>query len=92
MTSLSEVERELIILLSEYENIVRTAAEKYDPSEIANYVYSLAKTYNKFYHESPILTAATEDEKKLRIALSNETGVIIKKAMRLLGIEVPEKM
>lgn len=89
---LAEVERELIIQLSEYENVVKAAAEKYDPSEIANYVYNLAKTYNKFYHEQPVLTAATEAEKVLRLSLSNETGVIIKKSMKLLGIEVPEKM
>ncbi len=90
--SLSEVERELIILMSEYENVVKAAAEKYDPSEIANYAYNLARTYNKFYHESPILSAPTENEKQVRVALSGETGVIIKKAMKLLGIDVPEKM
>ncbi len=90
--SLADVERELIIQLSEYENVVRAAAEKYDPSEVANYVYNIAKLYNKFYHDLPILTAATEEEKKFRIALSNETGAVIKKAMRLLGIDVPEKM
>ncbi len=89
---LSAVERELIIHLSEYENTVQAAAEKYDPSEVANYIYTLAKLYNKFYHELPILNAATENEKKFRIALSNETGIVIKKAMKLLGIEVPEKM
>jgi arginyl-tRNA synthetase len=89
--SLADVERELIIQLSEYENVVRVAAERYDPSEVANYVYNLAKTYNKFYHELPILTAP-EGERKLRIALSSETGVLIKKGMKLLGIEVPEKM
>lgn len=91
-TALADVERELIIQLSEYENTVHTASEKYDPSEVANYVYNLAKTYNKFYHDFPILNAATEEEKKLRIALSSQTGTIIKKAMRLLGIDVPEKM
>jgi arginyl-tRNA synthetase len=90
--ALDAVERELIIQLSEYENVVRVAAEKYDPSEIANYLYSLAKTYNKFYHEMPVLTAATEDLKKLRIALSDETGILLKKGMKLLGIDVPEKM
>jgi arginyl-tRNA synthetase len=91
-TVLADVERELIIQLSEYENVVRTAAEKYDPSEVANYVYNIAKLYNKFYHDLPILSAEKEEEKNLRIALSNETGVIIKKAMKLLGIDVPEKM
>jgi arginyl-tRNA synthetase len=92
MVSLEAVERELVIHLSEYENVVRIAAEKYDPSEVANYLYNLAKTYNKFYHEMPVLNAATEDLKKLRIALSNETGATLKKGMKLLGIDVPEKM
>lgn len=92
LTSIALVERELIIHLSEYENTVLAAAEKYDPSEIANYVYTLAKLYNKFYHEQPIINAATEAEKNFRIALSKQTGVVIKKAMKLLGIEVPEKM
>lgn len=91
-TNLSGVERELIIQLSEYENVLKAASDKYDPSEVANYVYQLAKTYNKFYHEMPVLTADTENEKQLRLLLSNETGNIIKKSMHLLGIDVPEKM
>ena len=90
--NLAAVERELIILLSEYENTVSAAAEKYDPSEVANYVYNLAKTYNKFYHDFPILSAVTDLEMKLRIELSKQTGIIIRKGMKLLGIEVPEKM
>jgi arginyl-tRNA synthetase len=90
--SLAEVERELIIQLSEYENTVKTAAEKYDPSEVANYVYNLAKLYNKFYHDLSILNAETETLKNFRVALSNQTGLVIKKAMKLLGIDVPERM
>ena len=90
--SLTPVERELIILMSEYENVLKSASDKYDPSEVANYAYNLARTYNKFYHESPILSAPTEDEKQVRVALSGQTGVVLKKAMNLLGIEVPEKM
>ena len=90
--NLSAVERELIILISEYENVVKSASDKYDPSEIANYAYNLARIYNKFYHESPILSAPTENEKQVRIALSSQTGVVLKKAMNLLGIDVPEKM
>jgi arginyl-tRNA synthetase len=90
--SLEQVERELIIQLSEYANVVKAASDKYDPSEVANYVYNLVKTYNKFYHDVPVLNAASEQEKLLRVAVSNETGIIIKKAMHLLGIDVPEKM
>jgi len=91
-STLADVERELIIQLSEYENIVRAAAEKYDPSEVANYIYNIAKLYNKFYHDLPILSAEKEEEKNLRVALSNQTGATIKKGMKLLGIDVPEKM
>jgi arginyl-tRNA synthetase len=90
--TLNADERELAKLLSEYENVVRTAGEKYDPSEVANYVYNVAKHYNKFYHDNPILKAETEDAKQIRLALCYQTGVTIKKAMGLLGIEVPEKM
>lgn len=89
---LADTERELISQLSQYENAVVTSAEKYDPSEIANYVYQTAKIYNKFYHDLPILTAATDTEKNFRVNLSAQTGMVIKKAMKLLGIEVPEKM
>jgi arginyl-tRNA synthetase len=85
-------ERELIIQLSEYENVVQAAADKYDPSEVANYVYNIAKLYNKFYNELPIIKADTEEEKQLRVALSHQTGIILKKGMKLLGIDVPEKM
>lgn len=89
---LHSTERELIIQLSEFENVVKTAAEKYDPSEVANYAYSIAKLYNKFFHECSILTAETEELRKFRVGLSNQTGVVINKAMKLLGIEVPERM
>lgn len=89
---LAPAERELICQLSQYENAVSTAAEKFDPSEIANYVYQTAKTYNKFYHDLPILTATTDTEKNFRVNLSAQAGVVIKRAMKLLGIEVPEKM
>jgi arginyl-tRNA synthetase len=90
--NLQPVERELIIQLSEYENVVKAAADKYDPSEVANYVYNVAKLYNKFYHELPILKAEKDEDKYLRIALSAQTGLILKKGMKLLGIDVPEKM
>ncbi|HLP50760.1 MAG TPA: arginine--tRNA ligase [Chitinophagales bacterium] len=92
LATLAPVERELVIHISEYENTIRSAADKYDPSEVASYVYTLAKLYNKFYHELPILNAATDAEKNFRIGLSKQTGILLKKAMKLLGIDVPEKM
>jgi arginyl-tRNA synthetase len=91
-TALAQEERELIIQLCEYEKVIQSAIDKYDPSEVANYVYQIARLYNKFYHELPILTAPSEAEKQLRIAISAVTGSVIKKGMHLLGIAVPEKM
>lgn len=92
LPQLVQEERELLIQLCEYEKVILSAIEKYDPSEVANYVYNLAKLYNKFYHEQPILTATDEAVKTMRVTLSAATGSIIHKAMHLLGIEVPEKM
>lgn len=85
-------ERELLIQLTEFENNLRSAAEKYDPSEMANYVYNIAKLYNKFYHECPILTAEDETTRNFRLQLTQQSGTVIKKSMHLLGIDVPERM
>jgi arginyl-tRNA synthetase len=91
-TPLHSTERELILLLYEYPNVLVSSASAYDPAELANYVYNLAKLYNKFYNEVPILTAPTPEEKNLRILLSKVTGDTIRKGMKLLGIEVPDRM
>jgi arginyl-tRNA synthetase len=91
-TPLHASERELIMQLYEYSNILKSSAEKYDPSELANYLYFLSKLYSKFYNELKVLAADTEAEKNLRILLSKVTGDTIKKGMKLLGIEVPDKM
>lgn len=89
---LHSAERELIVHLDLYPSTLKTAAENYDPAIIANYAYDLAKLYNKLYNELPILTATLGQEKLLRVILSKATGDTIRKAMNLLGIEVPEKM
>ncbi|NEU07254.1 arginine--tRNA ligase [Flavihumibacter sp. R14] len=89
--SLTPLERELIVIQSKYPEILKAAAEDYSPALIANYVFELAKLYNKFYHEEPILKAE-EDVKQFRLKLSAATAAIIKKGMGLLGIEVPDRM
>jgi arginyl-tRNA synthetase len=92
LSEIHAIERELIIQLNEYPNMLHTAAEKYDPSEVANYVYKLAQSYNKFFAELRIIQANTQAEKDFRVALSAQVGRILKHGMKLLGIAVPEKM
>lgn len=89
---LSETERELILALNRYPEALTAAAKEYSPAQIANYVYDLAKLYNKFYHEEPILKLEDETLRNFRLSLSNTTGAVIKKGMSLLGIDVPERM
>lgn len=88
----SSSERDLIILLNNYPAVIEASAKEYSPAQLANYLYELAKVYNKFYHEEPILKADNDETKQFRLELSGATAAIIKKGMRLLGIEVPDKM
>ena len=89
---LDATERDVIVTLAQFPKIIRLAADGYSPAIIANYVYELAKTYNKFYHEKSILQAEDEDAKQFRLQLSAASGKVINKGMKLLGIEVPERM
>jgi len=85
-------ERDLIILLIQFPEIIKQSAEAYSPALIANYIYELAKTYNKFYHEITILSAEDEPSRQFRLQVSAAAGKVINKGMKLLGIEVPERM
>jgi arginyl-tRNA synthetase len=89
---LAAEERDLIYSLTQFPEVIKQAAEAYSPALIANYVYELAKTYNKFYHEKSILQAEDETATQFRLQLSAASGKVINKAMGLLGIEVPERM
>ena len=72
--------------------MIKEAGETYSPALIANYVYELAKEYNQFYQEVPILKAENSDLVSLRLALTKTVGKVIKSSMKLLGIDVPERM
>lgn len=89
---LQGVERDLVQELIKYPNLVALAAEDYSPALIANYVYDIAKLYNRFYHEVSILKVEQESLKQFRLHLSFLTASVIAKGMNLLGIEVPERM
>jgi len=86
------VERDLVLLLSRYPETIELAADGYSPAIIANYLFELAKAYNKFYHEKSILQAEDGTTKQFRLQLSAASGNVIRRGMKLLGIEVPERM
>ena len=89
---LSAKEEGLIQMLADFKNTVKQAGTDYNPSVIANYAYDLVKEYNQFYHDFSILREENEALKVFRLALSQNVGKIVKLAMGLLGIEVPERM
>ena len=89
---LSTKEEGLIQMLADFTNVVKQAGTDYNPSILANYAYDLVKEYNQFYHDFSILREENEALKIFRLALSQNVGKVVKLAMGLLGIEVPERM
>jgi len=87
-----EREINLIQSLSDFPSIVEAAGQSYSPALIANYVYDLVKSYNQFYHDCSILKESDKAVRSLRLELSRQTARIVKTGMKLLGIEVPERM
>lgn len=91
-TDLIEPEKELLRILYEYDSVLFQSANELSPALIANYTYELVKTYNHFYQDTPILREENPDKRIFRLQLSKVTASIIQKAMKLLGIDVPEQM
>jgi arginyl-tRNA synthetase len=90
--TITELEKEVIFAVSLFGDRALEAARAFDPALIANYVFDLAKDYNRFYADSPIFNEKNDAVKSLRIALSLIVAQTIEKAMGLLGVQVPEKM
>lgn len=89
---LTEKEIDVLKTISSYSDVIREAGRTYSPSLIANFAYSLAKQFNAFYQDCSILREENEDIMKQRVCLAYFTGEIIKNAMHLLGIDVPQRM
>jgi arginyl-tRNA synthetase len=85
-------EKELILQLSNYKEIVSRAAETLSPALVANYAYDLVKTYNSFYQNNNIMNLVNENEKQFKLKLSHVSALTIKKCLTLLGIEVVNRM
>src|SRR5690606_36245617 len=90
--SLAPSERDLIQALGNYPAVIEASAREFSPAQLANYVYEVAKQYNKFYHEEPILKAEDTIVRSFRLNLSAATARIVADGMKLLGIDVPERM
>ncbi|WP_299457760.1 arginine--tRNA ligase [uncultured Rikenella sp.] len=86
-------EVELIKLLAEFGGVVREAGEAFSPAIVAGYAYELAKEFNQYYHDYPILKAdVAPEDRAFRLALAAEVARVLARAMGLLGIEMPERM
>jgi arginyl-tRNA synthetase len=90
--SLTPKEAEVLKMIGNFPNVVKDAGEAYSPALIANYVYNLAREFNQFYHELPIVYEEDEAVRANRLALTYAVGNTIKQGMWLLGIDVPERM
>ena len=71
---------------------VREAGDKHSPAEISNYIYELVKHFNHFYQTVPVLKEENADVRNMRLAICMATGHTVKTGLKLLGIEVPERM
>ncbi len=91
-TPLDTKEEGLVQRLAEFPATVRQAGTTYSPSLIANYCYELAKDYNQFYHDYPMLKEADAARRTFRLVLSENVSRVLKTGMGLLGIEMPERM
>lgn len=81
---------DIIKHIQNFSNVVERAGDKFDPSLIAKYAINLAQAFNKYYAHTRILDESPERDS--RLALAYTTGLVLKEALRLLGVKAPEKM
>lgn len=89
---LNEEEITLIKLLKDYPTTLEEAGKNISPATLSNYIYELVKTFNHFYQNVPILREEDKDKLAMRLVLSQNVAKVIASSMKLLGIDVPEKM
>ncbi len=91
--ALSATELDMIMLLAKYPAELSNAAKSYSPAFLANYLYELAKLFNKFYHEvPPIVKEEDAKVKQHRLNICSLTADVLKAGTKILGINVPERM
>lgn len=85
-------EKTLVKTLYKYPQVVLSAGDSFSPALIANYIYDAAKQFNRFYQETPIMKEADEQKRLLRLQISLFVANTLRNGMKLLGIDVPERM
>ena len=88
----NDTEKDVIMLLSEFKEVIAKAAESLSPALVANYVYELVKSYNSFYQNNPIVKQEDLEAKQFRLQVSDLVGKTIKKSLSMLGINVANRM
>jgi arginyl-tRNA synthetase len=89
---INDKERNMLRLIHEFPLVLDNAAESFNPSLVANFIYELVKEYNQFYHDYSILKEENLEIREFRLVLSQVVASIVKNGMELLGIEMPERM
>jgi len=89
---LNEQERDILKWIFDYPYTITQAANTLNPAVVANYAYGIAKAFNQFYQANPILKNTELHIAAFRLQLSIKVGEVIKDALDLLGIEVPDRM
>lgn len=92
ITSINDKEREVLKTLHNMPSVIEQAAQNFSPAMVANYAYELAKNFNSFYQDTPILREVNVATKTFRIQLCAIVAQALKNTMKILGIEVPERM
>lgn len=85
-------EKDIAVVAEQFPSILLEAGKEMDPSKVAAYIFTLAKTFNSFYSELSIGKAENEEKKQLRLKLAMLTANILKSGMQLLGAQMPERM
>lgn len=89
---LSPKEIRLVKILSAYPQKVQEAADSFSPAVLANFSYELAKEFNQYYHDTPILKEENREVLVMRLSLIDTLASVLRKAMAILGIELPDRM
>ena len=89
---ITQKEKDILKQLTQFPLSIKAAADNYSPALVANYTFELVKMFNSYYQTTTILKISDLEIKNFRLALSNKVGQVIKSSMKLLGVNVPEKM